>query len=424
MLHLAEAQKSGITILFNCSWSEFYQVKTCLKTRSTKFYICFEFTHFDSFRRWARGYYVIAFFQHVKTIMPSEWRLCALQHWIQILIDAILACHPAVSTEWLAGWQYPVYTMTYAHGSHWRSDICWRSRDAFSLYKTNNRRRYSAPGLWEKAHLKRLDFPFEISVALSLDGLRQTVILSKCCTTPNWKFMFFSLPKASGICEKLNEPLQKRKFGLTTLSLISKYRSTSTESSETKNIVVTVLVPFAVPTNWKFPWTSEWHRTTSRSTWCAKGDCVREWSAWSIILRSEVRQHTSRGKAAFWRLSSVGEGMVFYKTQFWSMYWWWLVEGICFQCRSKTDFVWSTLVNRFILLGIHNTSLPKKSAGRRFRCFSLDQFSRVQTRSLLFFLFHFTQEHKWWFLPENASCLMCSQKLVLTSLHVALSWGA
>ena len=38
-----------------------------------------------------------------------EWGPCALHHWIQSSMEAILACHPAVSTEWLAGWQFPVY---------------------------------------------------------------------------------------------------------------------------------------------------------------------------------------------------------------------------------------------------------------------------------------------------------------------------
>ena len=32
-----------------------------------------------------------------------------LHHWMQSLMEAILACQPAVSEEWLAGWQFPVY---------------------------------------------------------------------------------------------------------------------------------------------------------------------------------------------------------------------------------------------------------------------------------------------------------------------------
>ena len=32
---------------------------------------------------------------------------CALHHWINTSLEAILACHPAVSTEWLAGWHFP-----------------------------------------------------------------------------------------------------------------------------------------------------------------------------------------------------------------------------------------------------------------------------------------------------------------------------
>ena len=44
---------------------------------------------------------------------------CPLHHWIQSSMEAILACHPAVSTEWLAGWQfYFPHTMTCAHGPH------------------------------------------------------------------------------------------------------------------------------------------------------------------------------------------------------------------------------------------------------------------------------------------------------------------
>ena len=38
-----------------------------------------------------------------------QWGPCALHHLIQSSMEAILACHPAVSTEWLAGWQIPVY---------------------------------------------------------------------------------------------------------------------------------------------------------------------------------------------------------------------------------------------------------------------------------------------------------------------------
>ena len=31
----------------------------------------------------------------------NKWRLCTLRHGIQISMEAILACHPALSTEWL-----------------------------------------------------------------------------------------------------------------------------------------------------------------------------------------------------------------------------------------------------------------------------------------------------------------------------------
>ena len=37
-----------------------------------------------------------------------EWGPCALHHWIQSSMQAILACRPALSTKWLAGWQFPV----------------------------------------------------------------------------------------------------------------------------------------------------------------------------------------------------------------------------------------------------------------------------------------------------------------------------
>ena len=38
-----------------------------------------------------------------------EWGPCALHHWIQSLMEAILGGHPAVSTgtEWMAGWHLP-----------------------------------------------------------------------------------------------------------------------------------------------------------------------------------------------------------------------------------------------------------------------------------------------------------------------------
>ena len=41
-----------------------------------------------------------------------KWGTCVFHHWIQSSMEAILACHPAVSTEWLndwTGWQFPVY---------------------------------------------------------------------------------------------------------------------------------------------------------------------------------------------------------------------------------------------------------------------------------------------------------------------------
>ena len=35
---------------------------------------------------------------------------CTLHHWVQSSMEAILACHPAVFRQWLAGWQFPVYS--------------------------------------------------------------------------------------------------------------------------------------------------------------------------------------------------------------------------------------------------------------------------------------------------------------------------
>ena len=90
---------------------------------------------------------------------------------------------------------------------------------------------YSAPGLWEKAHLNRLDFLFWNIRRIITRRATTNRHTQQDCFTPNWVYVF-PLPKASGISEKLNEPLKKRKFRLTTLSLISKYRGT--ESSETK----------------------------------------------------------------------------------------------------------------------------------------------------------------------------------------------
>ena len=37
----------------------------------------------------------------IMIMMIKEWGLCALRHGIQISMEAILACHPARSTEWL-----------------------------------------------------------------------------------------------------------------------------------------------------------------------------------------------------------------------------------------------------------------------------------------------------------------------------------
>ena len=37
----------------------------------------------------------------ISITMIIQWGLCALRHGIQISMEAILACHPARSTEWL-----------------------------------------------------------------------------------------------------------------------------------------------------------------------------------------------------------------------------------------------------------------------------------------------------------------------------------
>ena len=49
----------------------------------------------------------------VKTLV---WKrgLCGLRHGTQSSIEAILACHPALSTEWLAGWQFCVNYEVFA----------------------------------------------------------------------------------------------------------------------------------------------------------------------------------------------------------------------------------------------------------------------------------------------------------------------
>ena len=52
----------------------------------------------------------------IHEMLLLQWGPCALHHWIQSSMEAILACHPAVSTEWLAGWQFriPVYYDVWA----------------------------------------------------------------------------------------------------------------------------------------------------------------------------------------------------------------------------------------------------------------------------------------------------------------------
>ena len=45
-----------------------------------------------------------------------QWGLCALRHGIQISMEAILTCHPALSTKWLDWVAKVVWTMT---NSHW-----------------------------------------------------------------------------------------------------------------------------------------------------------------------------------------------------------------------------------------------------------------------------------------------------------------
>ena len=47
-------------------------------------------------------------------LMQLQYGPCALRHGIEVLMEAILACHPALSTEWLAGWQNCVYYDTCA----------------------------------------------------------------------------------------------------------------------------------------------------------------------------------------------------------------------------------------------------------------------------------------------------------------------
>ena len=59
------------------------------------------------------------------TIVALKWGLCALHHWIKSSMEAILAWNPAVSTEWLAGWHFPVYY-----------DVCARPPFAMSSHFT------------------------------------------------------------------------------------------------------------------------------------------------------------------------------------------------------------------------------------------------------------------------------------------------
>ena len=58
----------------------------------------------------------------------SVWGLCALCHGIQISMEAILACHPVRSTEWLDCYPKLCELMTYSHRPHWvkPSSAMWR----------------------------------------------------------------------------------------------------------------------------------------------------------------------------------------------------------------------------------------------------------------------------------------------------------
>ena len=119
---------------------------------------------------------------------------------------------------------------------------------------------YSAPGLWEKAHLNRLDFPFWNIRRIITRRASTNSHTHQVLHYTQLKVYVFSFAKSQWHLRKAEWTIAKTQVSINHIILISKYRGI--ESSETKNIVVTVLVPFAVPTNWKFPWTSEWHRTT------------------------------------------------------------------------------------------------------------------------------------------------------------------
>ena len=94
-----------------------------------------------------------------------QWGLCALRHGIQISMEAILACHPARSTEWLAGWQirvnYDVFTQapSNANGSH------------FGLLPSSNHSMTGLGGMWATRTgliLCIFDWPFFYFILLLL----------------------------------------------------------------------------------------------------------------------------------------------------------------------------------------------------------------------------------------------------------------
>ena len=79
--------------------------------------------------------------QMVKNWVPeiTKWGPCALHHWIQTTMEAILACLPSSiqKNDWLGG-NFP-YTMTYAHGPHLALFFgticlytCWHGREPWN----------------------------------------------------------------------------------------------------------------------------------------------------------------------------------------------------------------------------------------------------------------------------------------------------
>ena len=118
-----------------------------------------------------------------------EWGPCALRHWIQSSMEAILAFHPAVSTEWLAGWQFtayydvcarpPLVPSMYVKFSQ-KPRVCRKHLNQTALSGQDKKKQTKVFAILDSQHTQKRTSPSPITFAFSRDhgGLLHTIINS------------------------------------------------------------------------------------------------------------------------------------------------------------------------------------------------------------------------------------------------------